>query len=64
MISFAEGAKYGPYPILFFPGECATSFGCRLESMLQNAIESGYLNKSSKNDLLRHKFWTSLSSEI
>ena len=46
-----------------FPGECATSFGCRLESMLQNAIESGYLNKSSKNDLLRHKFWTSLSSE-
>ncbi|XP_052719113.1 uncharacterized protein LOC128190909 [Crassostrea angulata] len=46
-----------------FEGECATSFGCRLESMLQNAIDYGYLSKSSKNDLLRHKFWTSLSSE-
>lgn len=46
-----------------FEGECATSFGCRLESMLQNAIDNGYLSKSSKNDLLRHKFWTSLSSE-
>lgn len=31
--------------------------------MLQNAIDNGYLSKSSKNDLLRHKFWTSLSSE-
>ncbi|XP_062602869.1 zinc finger CCHC domain-containing protein 18-like [Saccostrea cucullata] len=46
-----------------FQGECATSFGCRLESMLQNAIDNGYLNESSKNDLLRHKFWTSLSSD-
>ena len=45
------------------PGECVTSFGCRLETMLQNAIDSGYLDQASKNDLLRHKFWTSLSSE-
>lgn len=45
------------------PGECVTSFGCRLETMLQNAIDSGYMDQASKNDLLRHKFWTSLSSE-
>ena len=31
--------------------------------MLQNAIDNGYLDRASKNDLLRHKFWTSLSSE-
>lgn len=24
------------------PAECATSFGCRLETMLQNAIDNGY----------------------
>ncbi|XP_021351422.1 paraneoplastic antigen Ma3 homolog [Mizuhopecten yessoensis] len=40
------------------PGESVTNFGCRLESLLQTAIESGSLNKASKNDLLRHKFWT------
>lgn len=31
--------------------------------MLQNVIDNEYISKSSKNDLLRHKFWTSLSSE-
>lgn len=45
-----------------FQGECATSTGCRLESMLQTAIDNSYLNRSL-NDLLRHKFWTSLKSE-
>lgn len=45
------------------PGENVTSFGCRLETMLQNAIYNGYLDSVSKNDLLRHKFWTSLNSE-
>ncbi|XP_048775570.2 uncharacterized protein LOC125680172 [Ostrea edulis] len=45
------------------PGECVTSFGCSLETMLQNAIDSGYMDQASKNDLLRHQFWTSLSSE-
>ena len=45
------------FNVLKFPGKCATSFGNRLESILQNAIESSYLNKSSKNDLLRHKLW-------
>lgn len=27
--------------------------------MLQNAIDNVYLDKASKNDLLRHKFWRS-----
>lgn len=31
--------------------------------MLQNAIDNGYHDKASKNDFLRHKFWTSLRSE-
>ncbi|XP_021341185.1 uncharacterized protein LOC110442076 [Mizuhopecten yessoensis] len=45
------------------PNESATAFGCRLESLLQPALENGSLHKSSKNDLMRHKFWTSLSSD-
>ena len=43
--------------------ENVTSFGCRLESLLQTAIDHGYLGKESKDDLLRHKFWTSLRCE-
>ena len=43
--------------------ENVTSFGCRLESLLQTAIEHGYMGKESKDDLLRHKFWTSLRCE-
>jgi hypothetical protein len=44
------------------PGECAASFACRLETMLQNATDkTGYLNQASKNDLIRHTFWTSFS---
>ena len=31
--------------------------------MLPNTIENGYLNKSSRNDLLRHTFWTSQNTE-
>ncbi|XP_033760705.1 uncharacterized protein LOC117342616 [Pecten maximus] len=45
------------------PDEFATNFGCRLETLLQTAIENGFLQLSSKNDLLRHKFWTSLYSD-
>lgn len=33
------------------PTECATSFGCRLKTMLQNAIDNGYLDKAYKNYL-------------
>lgn len=46
---------FGAYQLL---SECATSYGCRLETMMQNAIDNGYVDKASKNDLLRHKFWT------
>ncbi|XP_033731308.1 uncharacterized protein LOC117320935 [Pecten maximus] len=42
--------------------ESVTNFGCRLENMLQVAIEGGYLDRAAKGELLRHKFWTSLSS--
>lgn len=67
-ILFGEVSDNGMIMQEFFnafqlPSECATSFGCRLESMIQSAIDGGYLDKSAKNDLLRHKFWTSLSSE-
>ena len=45
------------------PDESVTSFGCRLDTLLQKAVEHGHLALDAKNDLLRHKFWTSLSSE-
>lgn len=45
-------------------GETVTAYGCRLESMLQTVIDQESLNLDSKNDLLRHKFWTGLSSDI
>ena len=45
------------------PEESVTAFGCRLESLLQTAIDNGHVARESKNDLLRHKFWTSLHSE-
>ena len=43
--------------------ESVTSFGCRLESLLQIAIDNGHIHSSAKNDMLRHKFWTSLTSD-
>ena len=45
------------------PEESVTAFGCRLESLLQTAIDNEHIARESKNDLLRHKFWTSLHSE-
>ena len=45
------------------PDESVTTFGCRLEMLLSSAVEHGYLEKDSKNDMLRHKFWQSLSSD-
>ena len=38
------------------PNENDTSFGCRIESLLQTAIDNNHLRKEAKNDLLRHKF--------
>ncbi|XP_041374662.1 uncharacterized protein LOC121387570 [Gigantopelta aegis] len=43
--------------------ESVTAFGCRLETMLQAAINCSDLDRHSKNDLLRHKFWTPLNCE-
>lgn len=67
-ILFGEVSDYGVIMQEVFgtcqlPTECATSFGCRLKTMLQNAIDNGYLDKAYKNYLLRYKFWTSLRSE-
>jgi len=45
------------------PGESVTSFGCRLEYLLQIAVEHGKMTTDGKNDALKHKFWTGLSSE-
>lgn len=45
------------------PDESVTTFGCRLEMLLSSAVEHGYLKKDAKNDMLRHKFWQSLSSD-
>ncbi|XP_069134230.1 uncharacterized protein [Argopecten irradians] len=44
-------------------GESVVSFACRLESLLQSAIESGHIEDSAKDGMLRSKFWTSLGSE-
>ncbi|XP_021347673.1 uncharacterized protein LOC110460701 [Mizuhopecten yessoensis] len=65
---FGDIATHGMIMQEFFnskqkPDEPATNFGCRLEQVLQIAIENGSLPKSAKNDLLRHKFWTSLHSD-
>ena len=45
------------------PNESVTSFGCRLETLLMSAVEHGFLELNAKNDMLRHKFWQSLSSK-
>ena len=45
------------------PEESVTSFGCRLEGLLQLAVDHGHIAASAKNDMLQHKFWTYLSSE-
>ena len=44
--------------------ESVTSFACRLETLLQTIINKGHLPFVAKNDLLRHKFWTGLHSDV
>ena len=41
--------------------ESVTAFGCRLETILQTAIDHDHIPRTSKNYL--HKFWTGLYSE-
>jgi len=45
------------------PDEPVTTFSCRLENLLQLAEEHGKMEPKAKNDLLCHKFWTSLASD-
>jgi len=45
------------------PGESVTSFGCRLENLLQRAVAQGCILSAATNDLLRQKFWKSLASD-
>jgi hypothetical protein len=44
--------------------ESVTTFGCRLETLLQTAIEAGHIREEDKDGLLRLKFWSSLRSEL
>ncbi|XP_033759520.1 uncharacterized protein LOC117341767 [Pecten maximus] len=41
-------------------GESVTAFGCRLEALLQLAINSGHVSPSARDDMIRSKFWTGL----
>ncbi|XP_060604528.1 uncharacterized protein LOC132757299 [Ruditapes philippinarum] len=43
--------------------ENVTAYGCRLEALLQVAVESGHVTVAARNDMLRSKFWTGLRDE-
>ena len=45
------------------PNESVTAFACRLEYILTNASDFSSMSTEAKNEMLRCKFWTSLSSE-
>lgn len=45
------------------PTENVTTYGCRLETLLQVAVESGHVSKAARNDMLRSKFWTGLRND-
>lgn len=65
---FGEVATHGMVMQEFFnaaqkPEESAATFGCRLESLIQTAIDNRSVGREGSNDLLRHKFWTSLYSD-
>jgi len=42
--------------------ENVASWACRLEDLLQNAVDKGHVSETSKNDMLRNKFWTGLTN--
>ena len=44
--------------------ETAAVWGCRLESILDKAVERGQANKEAINEMLRTKFWTGLKPEL
>ncbi|KAH3834256.1 hypothetical protein DPMN_107576 [Dreissena polymorpha] len=43
--------------------ETVTSFGCRLEAILEQAFEGGHLPRSAKNELMCERLWSGLHSE-
>ena len=45
------------------PTENVTTYGCRIESLLQVAVENGHVNQIDRNDMLRSKFWNGLRDE-
>ncbi|XP_060556168.1 uncharacterized protein LOC132716854 [Ruditapes philippinarum] len=46
------------------PNESVTTYACRLETLLQSIIDKGQLPGLARNDILRHKFWTGLCSDM
>lgn len=46
------------------PDEDVSSWGCRLEDLLNSAIEKGKVTSSESNDMLRVKFWSGLRESI
>lgn len=44
--------------------ETVTSYACHLDTLLQAIINKGQLPSVARNDILRHKFWTGLSSDM
>lgn len=45
------------------PKEDVTAYGCRLESLLQVAVENGHVSQKDRNEMLRSKFWNGLKDE-
>lgn len=43
--------------------ESAAVWACRIEDLLQRAVEKGHVTLSAKNDMLRNKFWTGLKDD-
>ncbi len=42
--------------------ESVTSWGLRLEEILQNAVRKGHIRPAQRNEMLRIKFWRGLDS--
>lgn len=62
-VSTNESIMQTFYSELQKPKESVTTYGCRLETLLQVAVESGHVSREGRNDMLRSKFWTGLRDE-
>lgn len=62
-VSSNESVMQQFYTVVQAENESVTAFGCRLESLLQVAIDKGHVSIEAKDDMLRSKFWTSLRNE-